>query len=168
MVFDPFRYSRNMNMCESVFYHIRDLRRIRIHLTSSTAIYLANVLVSSRLDFCNSLLFGCSKKYKISLQRVHNCLAREAGVGPGAVINAACLDKRTSRVRTPLWPSRFKEAKRFLPRCLVKIPYCGEPPGPRDTVLCFKTSGLEFRIMCLEGSVISFILLSSRSYPGPV
>ena len=32
--------------------------------------------MSSRLDCCNSLLFGCSKKYKISLQRVQNCLAR--------------------------------------------------------------------------------------------
>ena len=32
--------------------------------------------MSSRLDYCNSLLFGCSEKYKTSLQRVQNCLAR--------------------------------------------------------------------------------------------
>ena len=64
------------NICRSAFYHIRDLRRIRIHLNKATAISLANVLVSSRLDYCNSLLFGCSEKYKTSLQRVQNCLAR--------------------------------------------------------------------------------------------
>ena len=64
------------NIFRSAFYHIWDLRRIRIHLNKSTAISLANVLVSRRLDYCNSLLFGCSKKYKTSLQRVQNCLAR--------------------------------------------------------------------------------------------
>ena len=32
--------------------------------------------MSSRLDYCDSLLFGCSEKYKTSLQRVQNCLAR--------------------------------------------------------------------------------------------
>ena len=64
------------NICRSSFYHIRDFRRIRIHLNKATAIYLANVLVTSRLDYCNSLLFGCSEKYKTSLQRVKNCLAQ--------------------------------------------------------------------------------------------
>ena len=64
------------NTCRSAFYHIRDHRRIRIHLNKATAISLANALVSSRLDYCKSLLFGCSEKYKTSLQHVRNCLAR--------------------------------------------------------------------------------------------
>ena len=33
------------------------------------------------------------------------------GSGPGAVAKAACLESRRSRVRTPLWPSSFKETK---------------------------------------------------------
>ena len=45
-------------------------------MNKATAISLANALVSSRLDYCNSLLFGCSEKYKTSLRRVQNCLAR--------------------------------------------------------------------------------------------
>ena len=75
---DPtFSFKKHVsNICRSAFYHIRDLRRIRIHLNKSTAISPANALVSSRLDHCNSLLFGCSEKYKTSLQRVQNCLAR--------------------------------------------------------------------------------------------
>ena len=78
VAFDPaFSFKKHVtNICRSAFYHIRDLRRIRIHLNKATAIFLANALVSSRLDYCNSLLFGCSEKYKTSLQRVQNCLAR--------------------------------------------------------------------------------------------
>ena len=62
--FDPaFSFKKHVsNICRSVFYHIRDLRRIRIHLNKATAISLANALVSSRLDYCNSLLFGCAEK----------------------------------------------------------------------------------------------------------
>ena len=55
---------------------MRDLRRIRKHLTLDTAISLANALVSSRLDYCNSLLNGVSKKFISKLQRVQNSLAR--------------------------------------------------------------------------------------------
>ena len=78
VAFDPaFSFKKHVsNICRSAFYHIRDLRRIRINLNKATAISLANALVSSRLDYCNSLLFGCSEKYKTSLQRVQNCLAR--------------------------------------------------------------------------------------------
>ena len=39
-------------------------------------IALANALVSSRLDYCNSLLFGISKLNILRLQRLQNCLAR--------------------------------------------------------------------------------------------
>ena len=68
VAFDPaFSFKKHVsNICRSAFYHIRDLRRIRIHLNNATAIFLIR----------NSLLFGCSGKYKTSLQRVQNCLAR--------------------------------------------------------------------------------------------
>ena len=64
MAFDlAFSFKKHVsNICRSALYHIRDLRRIRIHLNKDTGIYLANVLVSSCLDYCNSLLFGCSEK----------------------------------------------------------------------------------------------------------
>ena len=37
------------------------------------------------------------------------------GVGPGAMIKAACVESRISRFRTPHWPSSFKETKCFFP-----------------------------------------------------
>ena len=52
VAFDPaFSFKKHgSNICRSAFYHIRDLRRIRIHLNKATAIALAIALVSSRLD----------------------------------------------------------------------------------------------------------------------
>ena len=88
---------------------------------------------------------------------------RWPGRDPGAVVKAACLESRRSRVRTPFWPSSFIKTKCFS---LVKIHYCGE--RPRVSVLGLRPPWLEFRIMCLDGSVISFISPSSGGSPGPV
>ena len=43
--------------------------------------------------------------------------------------------------------------------------YRRKPPGPRGSVLGLRPPGFEFRILCLEGSVIS---PSSRGSPGPI
>jgi hypothetical protein len=63
-------------VCSSCYYHIRDMRRIRRHLSLDNAKCLASALVSSRLDYCNSLLFDIADKDMKRLQRVQNCLAR--------------------------------------------------------------------------------------------
>src|SRR5688572_31857345 len=42
----------------------------------SARISLANALVSSRLDYCNSLLTGTNKSNLLKLQRVQNSLAK--------------------------------------------------------------------------------------------
>jgi len=63
-------------ICKSCFYHIRDMRRIRRHLTSKTAKVIANSLVGSKLDYCNSLLYGIDEKEIKRLQCVQNALAR--------------------------------------------------------------------------------------------
>ena len=63
-------------ICKSCFYHIRDLRRIRRHIPLSTAKTISNALISSRLDYCNSLLNNIAKQDLSKLQRVQNCLAR--------------------------------------------------------------------------------------------
>ena len=62
--------------CQSAFFQIRILRQIRPILDINTAIILANSLVSSRLDYCNSLLFNLPASSIDRLQRVQNSLAR--------------------------------------------------------------------------------------------
>ena len=50
-------------ICKFCFYHFRDLRRIRRHLSIDTAKMIANSLITSRLNYCNSLLFNIDDKY---------------------------------------------------------------------------------------------------------
>ena len=64
------------SICSSCYYHIRDFSRIRKHLTKPTATVLANALVSSRLDYCNSLLYGISQMELKRLQSIQNTLCR--------------------------------------------------------------------------------------------
>ena len=66
---------------------------------------------------------------------------------------------------SPTLAVRFQRNKMFLPRWLVKIQYCGEPPWPRGSLLGLRPPGLKFRILCLESSVFSFISPSSAGYP---
>ena len=57
-------------------YHIRALKHIRPALTSDSAAMVACGIVGSRLDYCNSLLYGTSVDNLSRLQRVQNTLAR--------------------------------------------------------------------------------------------
>ena len=57
------------SVSKSCHFHIRDIRRIR-HLPLSTATALANSLVSSKLDYCNSLYSGISQTNLNKLQRI--------------------------------------------------------------------------------------------------
>ena len=52
-------------VCRSCRYHIRDLRRICRYLSFDSAKLLAHALVCSRLDYCNSILFGIADKETI-------------------------------------------------------------------------------------------------------
>ena len=49
------------SLSKSCHFHIRDIRRIRHLLPLSAATALANSLVSSKLDYCNSLYNGICK-----------------------------------------------------------------------------------------------------------
>ena len=69
-------------VCRSCLYHIRDLRRVRRYLNMDNAKTLAHALVSSRVDYCNSLLYGIADKDILKLQRVQNRLARVVTKSP--------------------------------------------------------------------------------------
>ena len=53
------------NLCGISYYHLWELRRVRRYLNHKTAVKVANALVRSRLDYCNSLLYN-TKKHKLS------------------------------------------------------------------------------------------------------
>ena len=61
---------------DGCYYHLKDLRRIRKFLSVDTTALLANSMISSRLDYCNSLLYGVSKYNVAKLQKIQNALCR--------------------------------------------------------------------------------------------
>ena len=64
------------NIVKASNYNIRALRHIRPMLDKTVANTVACSIVSTRLDYCNSLLFGTSTRNLQRLQRVQNALAR--------------------------------------------------------------------------------------------
>ena len=46
-------------VASSCFYYIYNIRRIRKYLSREVCETLVNSLITSRLDYCNSLLYGC-------------------------------------------------------------------------------------------------------------
>ena len=119
-------------------------------------------------DVSNDGGFMFNAQDNIAIKGVYSCPFLCGG--PGAVVKAACLESRRSRVR--IWPSSFKEIQMFLPYSLVTIQHCGEPPSPRGSMLGLRPSGTGFWILCLGGGgggrVISFISSSFGGSPGPV
>ena len=62
------------------------------------------------------------------------------------------------KVRDRGFETRSDIQAMFLPRSLVKIPYRGKPLWPRGSVLGRRPPELELYIMCLEGSMITYLL----------
>ena len=64
------------SLCKSIDFHLRNIATIMGYVTLSATEQLIHSLVTWRLDYCNSLLYG-SPKYKMNyLQRVQNIAAR--------------------------------------------------------------------------------------------
>ena len=63
-------------VCRSCYHHIRDLRRLRRCLTAAVTKTIATSLVSSKLDYCNSIRYSIPNREINKLQSVQNCLAR--------------------------------------------------------------------------------------------
>ena len=64
------------HVCKSCYAQIRQIGRIRQYLSTHATKSLVNSLVTSRLDYCNSLLNGVSKTTLNKLQHVQNTAAR--------------------------------------------------------------------------------------------
>ena len=63
-------------VCRSAYFHLRNIAKIRHFLSQKDAEKLIHAFVTSRLDYCNSLLSGCSSTSLKSLQLVQNSAAR--------------------------------------------------------------------------------------------
>ena len=62
--------------CGSAFFYLYNIRHIRKYLTSECTEKLIHAFITSRLDYCNSLLYGVPDHHMQKLQRVMNGSAR--------------------------------------------------------------------------------------------
>ena len=76
-------FDRNLDMsshiskqCTSAFYHVDNISRIRMFLSTDTTKSLVHAFVTLRIDYCNSLLYGLPASHLNKVQRVLNAAAR--------------------------------------------------------------------------------------------
>jgi hypothetical protein len=68
---------RHINKVASIcYFHLRRLKTVRRTLGEKTTTSLVTAFVTSRLDYCNSVLAGLPKSSIMPLQRVQNAAAR--------------------------------------------------------------------------------------------
>ena len=64
------------SVSKSCFHQIRNIGRIRPYITENACKTLVCSLVTSRLDYCNALLYGLPASVIKRLQRIQNIAAR--------------------------------------------------------------------------------------------
>ena len=65
-----------LQYCSDMLFSLRHLASIRIFLTSTATATLVSAFVLSRIDYCNSLLFGSTHDVTSHLQWIQNYVAR--------------------------------------------------------------------------------------------
>ena len=65
-----------MNTCKIAFFHLRNIAKIWNCLSQYEAEILVHAFISSKLDFCNALLYGLPQSVLDKLQYVQNCAVR--------------------------------------------------------------------------------------------
>ena len=63
-------------MCKAGFFYLHNIRRIKKYLSRDSLLTLVHAFITSRLDYCNALLYGLPKEQIAKLQRVQNAAAR--------------------------------------------------------------------------------------------
>ena len=64
-----------MNSCKTAFYYLQNIAEIRNCPSQDNAETLVHAFISSKLDFCNALLYGLPQLVIDMLQYVQNCAA---------------------------------------------------------------------------------------------
>ena len=63
-------------ICKSTHFHLRSIRRIRNLLIFDATAQRIHALITSRFDFCNSILYNLPNNQIEGLQRIQNQAAR--------------------------------------------------------------------------------------------
>ncbi len=64
------------SICKTAFFHLKNISKLRPMLSMSNAETLIHAFMTSRLDYCNALLGGCSARLINKQQMVQNAADR--------------------------------------------------------------------------------------------
>ena len=64
------------NICKKGYHQLTRIRQIRKYIDRDAAESLVHSFVTSNLDYCNSILYGCPTYLINKLQKLQNCAAR--------------------------------------------------------------------------------------------
>ena len=88
---DFYLFKHVQNVCKSCFVKLCDSRHVRQFITHDVSVLVANAVVSSRLDYCNSLFRSVSKFNLCKLQCVQNSAARIFQTPVNTPVQLLCL-----------------------------------------------------------------------------
>ena len=77
-----FNFKKHNIKSRSCYYHIHDLRHLYRCFTATGSKTIATLLVLSKLDYCNSILYNIPNRELNKLQGVQNFLARVVTCSP--------------------------------------------------------------------------------------
>ena len=66
----------NAHVCKIAYLNLRNIRKIRNVLTDHSAAQLIHVIISSRIVYCNSILYEISDSVISDLQHIQNTATR--------------------------------------------------------------------------------------------
>ena len=64
------------SVCRSCYFHLRNIGSIRQYLDPDTAAQIIHSFITSRLDYCNALLYGLPDYLLLRLKKVQNTAVR--------------------------------------------------------------------------------------------
>jgi len=69
-------YEHVTSVCRAPYYHLKNIHCLRAFLTQEALVTVVQAFLTSRIDYCNSLLYGISEYNINRLQRIQNSAAR--------------------------------------------------------------------------------------------
>ena len=128
------------SVCKSSFYHLKNIRYVRKYLCKSSAECLIHSFVSSRLDYCNSVMYGVPSRYLSKLQLVQNsaarvvtCIKRQEHISP--ILYSLHWLPISFRIQFKILLLTFKALHGLAPSYLSEliVPYVSSREGLRSS-----------------------------------
>ena len=124
---------QNLNMdrhisrtSKSAFFHLHNIRRISKYLDQESLLTLTHAFITSRLDYCNSLLYGAPVTQIEKLQRIQNAAARLITRSPkfchmGPILRQLHWLPIRSRIHHKILTLTFKSIHSLAPSYLSEL-----------------------------------------------